>query len=69
MQQHLNCLSRLQLFILIPVAGVCVCVFFQPEKAIEAYDQALKKNPKDSILASKMGKALIKTHNYFEVFV
>ncbi|XP_004081785.1 tetratricopeptide repeat protein 21B [Oryzias latipes] len=38
----------------------------EPEKAIEAYDQALKKNPKDSILASKMGKALIKTHNYFE---
>lgn len=48
----------------------CWCVFFfQPEKAIEAYDQALKKNPKDSILASKMGKALVKTHNYFEVWI
>ncbi|KAK7913141.1 hypothetical protein WMY93_013352 [Mugilogobius chulae] len=36
----------------------------QPEKAIEIYEQALKKNPKDGALASKIGKALVKTHNY-----
>uniref|UniRef100_A0A671XG31 Tetratricopeptide repeat domain 21B n=1 Tax=Sparus aurata TaxID=8175 RepID=A0A671XG31_SPAAU len=36
----------------------------RPEKAIEVYEQALKKNPKDGALASKIGKALVKTHNY-----
>uniref|UniRef100_A0A1A7XPQ6 Tetratricopeptide repeat domain 21B n=1 Tax=Iconisemion striatum TaxID=60296 RepID=A0A1A7XPQ6_9TELE len=36
----------------------------EPEKAIEVYEQALKKNPKDGTLASKMGKALVKTHHY-----
>ncbi|XP_042192463.1 tetratricopeptide repeat protein 21B [Callorhinchus milii] len=36
----------------------------EPEKAIEVYEQALKKNPRDGALASKIGKALIKTHNY-----
>ncbi|XP_074652535.1 tetratricopeptide repeat protein 21B-like [Tubulanus polymorphus] len=36
----------------------------EPEKAIEAYEAALKKNPRDSSLASKMGQALFKTHNY-----
>ncbi|KAG2459713.1 TT21B protein, partial [Polypterus senegalus] len=35
-----------------------------PEKAIEIYEEALKKNPKDGILASKIGRALVKTHNY-----
>uniref|UniRef100_A0A8D0L119 Tetratricopeptide repeat domain 21B n=1 Tax=Sphenodon punctatus TaxID=8508 RepID=A0A8D0L119_SPHPU len=36
----------------------------EPEEAVEVYEQALKKNPRDGTLASKMGKALIKTHNY-----
>ncbi|XP_066543938.1 tetratricopeptide repeat protein 21B isoform X2 [Amia ocellicauda] len=36
----------------------------EPEKAIEIYEQALMKNPKDGALASKIGKALVKTHNY-----
>ncbi|KAM7154070.1 tetratricopeptide repeat protein 21B isoform 5-T5 [Macrochelys suwanniensis] len=36
----------------------------EPEEAIEVYEQALKKNPRDGTLASKIGKALIKTHNY-----
>uniref|UniRef100_A0A668AU10 Tetratricopeptide repeat domain 21B n=1 Tax=Myripristis murdjan TaxID=586833 RepID=A0A668AU10_9TELE len=36
----------------------------EPEKAIEVYELALKKNPKDGALASKIGKALVKTHNY-----
>ncbi|EMP38709.1 Tetratricopeptide repeat protein 21B [Chelonia mydas] len=39
----------------------------EPEEAIEVYEQALKKNPRDGILASKIGKALIKTHNYSKV--
>ena len=39
----------------------------QPEKAIEVYEHALKKNPKDGALASKIGKALVKTHNYVKV--
>uniref|UniRef100_A0A8C2CMV6 Tetratricopeptide repeat domain 21B n=1 Tax=Cyprinus carpio TaxID=7962 RepID=A0A8C2CMV6_CYPCA len=36
----------------------------EPELAIEVYEQALKKNPKDGAVASKIGKALVKTHNY-----
>lgn len=36
----------------------------EPENAIEIYEQALKKTPKDGALASKIGKALVKTHNY-----
>ncbi|XP_070546763.1 tetratricopeptide repeat protein 21B-like [Ptychodera flava] len=36
----------------------------EPEKAIEVYETALKRNPRDSALASKIGKALVKTHNY-----
>ena len=43
------------------------CVAPQPEKAISVYEQALKKNPKDGALASKIGKALVKTHNYVKV--
>lgn len=35
--------------------------------AIEVYEQALKKNPKDGAVASKIGKALVKTHNYVKV--
>ncbi|XP_003478712.1 tetratricopeptide repeat protein 21B [Cavia porcellus] len=36
----------------------------EPEEAIVAYEQALSQNPKDGTLASKIGKALVKTHNY-----
>lgn len=46
-----------------------MCVYPQPQKAIEAYEQALKKNPKDGALASKIGKALVKTHHYVKVCV
>ncbi|XP_012885344.1 PREDICTED: tetratricopeptide repeat protein 21B isoform X1 [Dipodomys ordii] len=38
----------------------------EPEEAIVAYEQALNQNPKDGTLASKIGKALVKTHNYFK---
>lgn len=37
----------------------------EPERAIEAYEQALSQNPIDKIdIANKMGKALIKAHQY-----
>jgi tetratricopeptide repeat protein 21B len=36
----------------------------EPEKAIAVYEEALKKNPRDGVLASKIGHALIKTHDY-----
>ena len=38
--------------------------FLQPELALEVYEAALKKNPRDGVLASKIGQALVKTHNY-----
>ncbi|GFN94695.1 tetratricopeptide repeat protein 21b-like [Plakobranchus ocellatus] len=39
----------------------------EPEKAIEVYESALKRNPKDASLATKIGQALVKTHNYGKV--
>ncbi|KAH0560588.1 tetratricopeptide repeat protein 21B-like [Cotesia glomerata] len=36
----------------------------EPDRAIEAYEESLKSNPDDKLLASKMGKALVKTHQY-----
>ena len=41
----------------------------EPEKAIEVYEQAMKRNPRDSALASKIGQALVKTHQYGKVTV
>ncbi|CAI9719675.1 repeat 21B-like [Octopus vulgaris] len=36
----------------------------EPDKAIDIYEEALKMNPKDTTLAHKIGKALVKTHQY-----
>ncbi|CAL4107788.1 unnamed protein product, partial [Meganyctiphanes norvegica] len=36
----------------------------EPDRAIEVYEQALKRNPRDSQLACRMGQALVKTHQY-----
>ncbi|XP_050699357.1 tetratricopeptide repeat protein 21B-like [Eriocheir sinensis] len=36
----------------------------EPDRAIEVYEQALKRNPRDSLLACRMGVALVKTHQY-----
>ena len=36
----------------------------EPERALEIYEQALKRNPRDTALAAKMGKVLQKTHQY-----
>ena len=33
----------------------------------QVYEAALKKNPRDGILASKIGQALVKTHSYTKV--
>jgi len=39
----------------------------QPDRAVEVYESALKKNPRDAALASKTGQALVKTHQYHKV--
>ena len=47
-----------------------ICLFIcqiKPEKAIEVYETALKRNPRDGALASKIGQALVKTHHYGKV--
>ena len=36
----------------------------EPERAIKAYEGALKLNPGDAALSSKIGRALITTHDY-----
>lgn len=36
----------------------------EPENAISAFEEALKLNPSDAALASKIGKALVSTHDY-----
>ncbi|RKO89847.1 tetratricopeptide repeat domain 21B, partial [Blyttiomyces helicus] len=36
----------------------------EPEQAISVYESAIDSNPDGSVLASKIGKALIKTHDY-----
>ncbi|KAM7315036.1 tetratricopeptide repeat protein 21B isoform X2 [Ixodes scapularis] len=36
----------------------------EPDNAIGAYEQALRKNPRDSMVARKIGQALIKTHQF-----
>lgn len=46
---------------------VSIFSIYQPEKAIEVYEAALKRNPKDATLATKIGQALVKTHNYGKV--
>ncbi|XP_055902735.1 tetratricopeptide repeat protein 21B-like [Eupeodes corollae] len=36
----------------------------EPDLAVDAYVQALELNPNDSLLASKLGRAYVKTHQY-----
>lgn len=36
----------------------------EPDRALEIYEQAVKRNPRDSLLAAKMGQALQRTHQY-----
>lgn len=39
----------------------------QPEKALEVYDEAYRKNPHDASLISRIGQAYVKTHQYTKV--
>ena len=44
-----------------------ICLFYklqEPERALEIYEEARKRNPRDTQLAAKMGQALQKTHQY-----
>jgi tetratricopeptide repeat protein 21B len=36
----------------------------EPDEAIEAYKQAARQDPSDPLLASKLGRAYVKTHQY-----
>ncbi|KAK7816734.1 hypothetical protein U0070_009259, partial [Myodes glareolus] len=36
----------------------------EPEKALEVYDEAYRKNPHDASLVSRIGQAYMKTHQY-----
>lgn len=36
----------------------------EPDEAIEAFKQAHRLNPNDSFLATKLGRAYVKTHQY-----
>nr|KAF6335956.1 tetratricopeptide repeat domain 21A [Pipistrellus kuhlii] len=36
----------------------------EPEKALEAYDEAYRKNPHDASLVSRIGRAYVKAHEY-----
>ncbi|XP_054990356.1 tetratricopeptide repeat protein 21A [Sorex araneus] len=36
----------------------------EPEKALEVYDEAYRKNPHDASLVSRIGKACVKAHEY-----
>lgn len=38
--------------------------FPEPEEAINSFKMALRQNPSDSLLASKLGRAYVKTHQY-----
>lgn len=36
----------------------------EPDEAIDAFKMALRQNPSDPLLASKLGRAYVKTHQY-----
>lgn len=36
----------------------------EPDEAIDSFKMALRQNPSDSVLASKLGRAYVKTHQY-----
>lgn len=39
-------------------------LYTEPDEAIDAFKQALRQNPSDPLLASKLGRAYVKTHQY-----
>lgn len=46
------------------VYGEGFASFSEPDEAISAFKKALKLNPTDALLASKLGRAYVKTHQY-----
>lgn len=40
----------------------------EPNKAIEAYETAMRRSPKDYLLAEKIGNAYVKCHLYNKVY-
>lgn len=38
----------------------------EPDEAIEAFKEALRLNPSDSVMANKLGRAYVKTHQYIK---
>ena len=39
-------------------------IISEPDEAIDAFKLALRQNPSDPLLASKLGRAYVKTHQY-----
>lgn len=44
--------------------GDAYLYILEPDLALESYEKALKLNPKDPVLTSKMGSALVETHHF-----
>uniref|UniRef100_A0A8I3PKW4 Tetratricopeptide repeat domain 21B n=1 Tax=Canis lupus familiaris TaxID=9615 RepID=A0A8I3PKW4_CANLF len=61
---YISCYRECPAPVLFLLLGDAYMNIQEPEEAIVAYEQALNQNPKDGTLASKIGKALVKTHNY-----
>ncbi|XP_065169369.1 tetratricopeptide repeat protein 21B-like [Atheta coriaria] len=64
----MNCYQEMVQFNMSPesflLLGDAYMTILEPDKALEAYNNALQMNPKDVQLMCKMGKALIDTHYY-----
>lgn len=41
-----------------------ILIIPEPDLAIDSYQKALQLNPSDSLLASKLGRAYVKSHQY-----
>ncbi|XP_063578193.1 tetratricopeptide repeat protein 21A isoform X11 [Pongo abelii] len=46
--------------------GDALMSILEPEKALEVYDEAYRQNPHDASLASRIGQAYVKAHQYTE---
>lgn len=63
---YMNILEVLIIIFYLNFVNFCFnfIIILKPEKAVEVYETALVKNPKDAVLAKKIGQALIKSHQY-----
>ena len=39
----------------------------QPDQALSVFERALRKSPRDAVLASRVGQVLVRTHQYGKV--